>query len=54
MADTSRDANSTKTEQEKKPPETEQLTAEELKKIAAGSGVISPSPSPKIVTTNKS
>lgn len=39
MAESSRDTKSTKTESEKKQPETVQLTPEELRAIAGGAGI---------------
>ena len=42
MAESSRDAKPTKTESEKKQPETVLLTAEELRAIAGGAAIGSP------------
>ena len=46
MSDSSRDTKPTKSESEKKPPETVQLTAEELRAIAGGATAPAPSPMP--------
>ena len=53
MADSTRDPGKSKTETEKKQPETVLLTAEELRSISGGATSPLPKPEPKVIVREK-